>query len=486
MKNIKFIRRTICLLSFSLLLGSCEKFLEESPKDLVATSNFYQTEEDAISAVNGVYSWLGAYNLGYGGNTAGIYHSTFWLIQGLVSDELYSQRLGFPDLEALGVLAHNSETASVLEVWRMHYKVINFANIAIERVPLINMNTTLRTRLVNEAKFIRGLLYFNLVRMFGSVPLVLTEDGPMQPPRASVDDIYAQIVTDLTDAEALPPNYLVGNGKGRATSGAAKAALAKVYLTMGDHPKAASKAWEVIETNQYGLFDDFEDVWKYENRNGKETVFAVSFGDGGGTISFWEVAAFNVHLLPTELMNNIPEISNTQGWYHTTQALYDAYDPSDERRDVTLMTEFTKPDNSVVTLDKIYVQKYWDKEANPTTSPSESDYPVIRYSDVLLTYAEARANIDADLTEANLYLNKTRNRANLGDINPTTKPAFFEALLDERQREFAVEGHRWFDLVRLGKLAEKVQEAKNITIGPDRNLFAIPLRETDLNPNLLP
>ncbi len=484
MKNIRFIKRTLCFLSFPILLGGCEKFLEENPKDLVATSNFYKTEADAISAVNSVYSWLGAYNLGYGGNTAGVYHSTFWLIQGLASDELYSARPGFPDLEALGNVVYNSENASVLEVWRMHYKVINYANIAITKVPAINMDPTLRTRLVNEAKFLRGLLYFNMVRMFGSVPLLLTDSEPMQPQKESVANIYAQIIKDLQDAEALPPSYPAGNGKGRATSGAAKATLAKVYLTMGLHQQAADKAWEIIQPGGvYGLFDDFADVWKYENRNGKETVFSVSFGDGGGKISFWEVAAFNVHLLPTELATHIPTITNTQGWYYTTQALYDAYEPNDERRDVTLMTEFTKPDNTVINLDRIYVRKYWDQVANPTTSPSESDFPVIRYSDVLLTYAEAKGALE-DFTTANLYLNKVRFRANLTDVNPQNKPDFVKALLEERQREFAVEGHRWFDLVRLGKLIEKIQEAKNITPSTDYYLFPIPLREVDLNPNL--
>src|SRR5690606_20734930 len=123
-------------------------------------------------------------------------------------------------------------------------------------------------RLVNEAKYLRGLLYFNLVRMYGSVPLLLTDKEPLQPEVASVEDIYNQIIQDLTDAEALPVSYTAGNGKGRATSGAATATLAKVYLTLGEYEQAADKAFDVIEDPQYGLFDDFADVWKYANRNG--------------------------------------------------------------------------------------------------------------------------------------------------------------------------------------------------------------------------
>ncbi|UJH90623.1 RagB/SusD family nutrient uptake outer membrane protein [Antarcticibacterium sp. 1MA-6-2] len=200
-----------------LLLGmftSCSDFLEEDPQNQVATSNYYTTQQDAIAAVNSIYGYLGSYNAG---NTAGVYHSTFWVTLGLASDEMLSNQLGTPQFDQLANFSHNAENAAILEIWQMHYKTIYLANIAIERIPLIEMDEDLRERLVDEAKFLRGLLYFNLVRMFGEVPLLVSEDSPLNPEVATVEEIYSQIVQDLSDAKNLP---MVGEiQRGRATVG---------------------------------------------------------------------------------------------------------------------------------------------------------------------------------------------------------------------------------------------------------------------------
>jgi len=480
MKKIKY---TGWVMLLTLLLStSCKDFLKEDPQNVVAQSNYYSNEQDAISAVNSIYAWLGSYDFTYG-NTAGIYHSTFWITQGLTSDEMDNNQIGSPDLDQLATFSFNSENGSVLEMWKIHYKTIFSANIAISRIPGINMDATLRNRLVNEAKFIRALLYFNLVRMYNEVPLLLTENEQLNPEVSSVDKIYAQIIQDLTDAENLPANYPAGSGKGRATSGAAKSLLAKVYLTRGEYQKSSDKALEVINSKQYDLWDNFADVMKLSSRNGKEIVFSVGFGDGDGAISFWEVGQFNVRLLPAELSKEIPGVTNTQGWQVATQNLYDSFSSDDSRKAATFLTQFNKPNGSTVKLSKIYFQKYWDQAADPTAGGSKNDFPVLRYSDVLLMYAEANAQLgNTDI--ANTYLNKVRNRANLTNVNLSAKDELLGAILLERRKEFACEGQRWFDLVRVNKLAEKVTEAKNITPAADFNLFPIPLRERDLNTNL--
>ena len=483
MKNSKqYIKKLIGVLFIGATLFSCKDFLVENPKDRVALNNYYATEQDAVSAVNSIYAWLGAYDFTYG-NTAGIYHSTFWVTQGLVSDEMNNNQLGTPDLDQLATFTANSENGPVLEIWRMHYKTIYAANIAIERIPAIDMDETLKNRLLNEAKFIRGLLYFNMVRMYNQVPLLLSETVPLTPEVATVADIYTQIIKDLTDAENLPASYQAGSGLGRATSGAAKALLAKVYLTHGEYQKCSDKAIEVINSKKYQLWENFADVFKLSSRNGKEAIFSVGFGDGDGAISFWEVGQFNVRLLPAELSKEIPGISNTQGWQVATPHLYNTYASEDSRKEATFITQFSKPDGSVVKLDKIYFKKYWDAPADPTAGGSKNDFPVIRYSDVLLMYAEASAQLGKN-TDANTYLNLVRNRAKLASVNLSTKDDLLDAILLERRKEFACEGQRWFDLVRTNKLAGKVQEAKNITPSSDYNLFPIPLRERDLNPNL--
>ena len=156
------------------------------------------------------------------------------------------------------------------------------------------MDPVLRTRLVNEAKYLRGMLYFDMVRMFGSIPLVLKEIEPLTPTIVTPDEIYTQIIQDLSDAEELPQNYPPGNGRGRATKGAAKAMLAKVYLTRGEFDKCAAKCNEVINLNEYALWEDFADVFKLSSRGGKEAIFSVGFGDANGAIIFWDVRSHRI------------------------------------------------------------------------------------------------------------------------------------------------------------------------------------------------
>lgn len=493
MKNIiKHTRQATLYILLGVFIVSCSDFLEEDPQNNVSQNNYYATEQDAVSAVNAIYSYLGSYNLdGLGpfpGNTAGVYHSTFWVTIGLASDNLMNNQAGAIQNDQLATFSYNAENANFLEMWRVHYKVIYLANIAIERIPGIEMGEELKNRLVNEAKFLRGLMYFNLVRMFGEIPLLTEETGPLQPDVAAVDAIYDQIIVDLTDAEALPPDGSIQEG--RATRGAAKALLSKVYLTTGDYQNAADKAREVIDSGTYGLWDDFADVFKLANRGGKEAIFSVGFGDAEGAISFWEVGQFNVRLLPVELSTERSQVSNTQGWQIATQDLYDAFTANDERKDVTFMTEFLNDSSKVVTLDNIYIKKYWDEAADPTAGGSVNDFPVIRYAEVLLIYAEAQAQLD-NFDDANDYLNMVRDRAGLGDVNITDLGTFKEAILEERRKEFVAEGKRWFELVRMEKLDEKVHAAKDDeyeaaipALGPNYYVFPIPQGERDVNPNL--
>lgn len=479
MKNVtNEIKRILCVLLLGLFAISCEGFLAENPQDKVTETNYYTTEEDAISAVNSIYAYLGSYSAG---STAGIYHSTFWITTGLASDNMHNNEAGAVQNDQLDTFSYTAENSNLLEIWRMHYKTIFLANTAIERIPDIEMDSALKNRLVNEAKFLRSLMYFNMVRMYGSIPLLLGENEPLRSEAAGVDEIYTRIIEDLTDAEALPED---GNiQEGRATKGAAKALLSKVYLTMGDYEQASVKALEVIESNNYELWDDFADAFAIANRGGQEAIFSVGFGDAGGAISFWEVGQFNVRLLPAELTRERSNVNNTQGWQHATQNLYDQFGAGDSRRNVTFMTEFMGDDGNTITLDNVYIQKYWDEAAEPNAGNTNNDFPVIRYAEVLLIYAEAQAELN-NFGVANDYLNMVRNRAELTDVNITDIEAFREAVLLERRKEFVAEGHRWFDLVRTGELEEKVQQAKGINVNQDHYLFPIPQREKDNNPNL--
>ncbi|RNI22679.1 RagB/SusD family nutrient uptake outer membrane protein [Rufibacter latericius] len=484
---LKILRKLGLAILVLLSLPSCQDFLEEDPKNFVAVTNYYRNADDAVQAVNAIYAYLNSTSTV---STAGVYHSTLWVTAGLASDELLNQHPFAPDLDQIATFSHGPQNAALLEIWAMHYKAITVANIAIERIPGIQMDQALKDRLLNEARFLRGLLYFNLVRMFGSIPLLTKEVEPLTPAVATPDEIYTQIIADLTSAEALPLSYPAGSGKGRATQGAAKTLLAKVYLTRQEWDKAAQKAKEVIDSNQYALWEDFNQVFKLANRNGKEAIFSVGFGDQGGAISFWEVGQFQVRLLPTEL--SAEGVENAQGWQIPTMQLFNTFDFNDRRKEVTFLTEYINRSGAVTPI-RPYIQKYWDRAMEPKGNGSENDFPVLRYADVLLMYAEANNELgNAALTHE--YINLVRKRARFdGTTYRTTVPDYVgltkeqmrEAILKERAMEFVAEGHRWFDLARTKTLETLVPLAKpGVVPAAKHYLFPIPQRERDLNPNL--
>ncbi|MEQ9440850.1 MAG: RagB/SusD family nutrient uptake outer membrane protein [Cyclobacteriaceae bacterium] len=468
---------SLAFLLVGLCFTACEDFLKEDPQDRVAQDRYYQTEEDAVAAVNSIYANLGSTSSG----PEGVYHSTTWIAAGLASDNLKNMQQGALANDQLGTFSWNAENSSILTIWRIHYKTINLANIAIERIPAIEMDETMKNRLVNEAKFLRGLMYFNLVRMYGKIPLLTSEASALNPEVSEITAVYAQIISDLQSAEALPLDGDIQEG--RATSGAAKSLLAKVYLTTGDYENASATALEVIQSGKYELWENFSEVFKHTSRNGKEAIFSVGFGDGGGAISFWEFGQFNVRLLPPELTQARDIVTNTHGWQVATPELYNAFSSDDARKEVTFMTELLDDEGNVVTLSEFYIQKYWDEEAEPNAGDSQQDFPVIRYSDVLLTYAEAQAEL-GNFAEANTYLNMVKTRANLPAVSINNAEDFEAEVLLERKKEFVAEGHRFFDLVRTGTLEEKVMEAKDIQVNPIYYLFPIPQRERDVNTNL--
>lgn len=478
--NIK-IAGILTVLAF--LAPSCKDFLEENPKDRIATSNYYSSEQDARSAVNAIYSHLNSQS---GDTFGGVYHSNFWIAIGLASDEMFNNQPGAVDAEQLSNFTYSPDNGIIFDVWKQHYKAITLANIAIDRIPAIQMDETLRARLVNEAKFLRGLLYFNLVRMFGEIPLLIHEVEPLTPEASSVDAVYGQIIEDLTDAESLPAEQM--DGRGRATSGAAKAILAKVYLTLKDYEKSAAKSLEVIDSGLYGLWDDFADLYRIGNRGLNEAIFSVGFGDADGSIIFWEVGQFHVRLLPAAL-TTASITSNTHGWQVPTTDLALSYSAQDERGPVTVFDEFNETVAGVpydVDFDRYYFRKYWDvtDAGEFTADKSSQDFRVIRYADVLLMYAEALNEL-GNSTDAHEYLNMVRNRAGLDDLAGLSQEAFRVSVLEERRLEFAAEGQRWFDLARTGTLEALVALAKpGVTPQPKHYLFPIPQRERDVNPNL--
>lgn len=488
------IRYSVIAVVLVLIATACSKLLVEDPKDQVFIDNFFETENDAISAVNSIYAILNSTSVGP--TFGGVFHSSYWVIQGLTSDEMENRIAGANDLDEMDQFNHKPVNSTAYDVWRNAYKGIANANFAIEGIPRVQMDENRKNRLLGEARFLRGLLYFDLTRMFGQIPLTLTLVDEVYPSKASVDALYGAIIADLEFAiTALPVDYPAGNGKGRATRGAARGLLAKVHLTRGNWQNCITLCEQIIQSGNYGLWANFADVFKIANVNGKETIFNIGFGTANNSITFWEVGQFNVRLLPRQLTGAIPGV-NAQGWQVANQHLYNSYDPLDQRRQVTFITRIQNTNGSVTEVEP-HIQKYWDKEAEPNAGNTENDFPYLRYADVLLMYAEALNELNNGPTAAAYdAINAIRKRARfdgtqeqnvLPDLSGLTYNQFKDSLLTERRKEFVAEGQRWFDLVRFDKIVEAVNAAKPwANPQPFHRLFPLPQEEIDLNQKLLP
>ncbi len=473
-------------------LLSCNK-LAETPNSIIVTSQFYKTASDAVSAVNAVYSTLDSDPA----SDFPIYGRNLNLLTGNGSDDqVFSPSNTNPDVRALGTATYVASNDRVKKNWQQHYYGISRANVAIDNIANINIDTTLRSRLVREAKFIRALLYFNLVRLHGDVPLILHDPttvdvSKLKVARAAKEDVYAQIIADLTDATNLPATYTASN-KGRATSGAAHALLAKVYATRQNWQAALTELQQVITagtlpgaTGVYGydLFANYLDVFQQATKNGKEHIFSVQFGTNLGAInstqylSSTNFGAFN----PAVYAGDLP-----------ADGLYQIFDPTDARRGVTFYTSlYNAATGATVNFGQARFAKFIDFSLSPLNSQAQSgiNYTVLRYSDILLLYAEVQNELNgAPTDDAYTAINKVRNRASLPNLTTGLSQADFrDSVFLERRKEFVQEGQRWFDLARRGGTylvdalhvlpAKAAASAKN-------NLYPIPQSEIDLNPQL--
>lgn len=277
----------------------------------------------------------------------------------------------------------------------------------------------------------------------------------------------------------LPLTY-TGADKGRATKGAATAFLAKVYLTREDWPNAALKAKQVIDSGVYDLWANYSDAFLINNKNGKEAVFEMQALGGG----FGEGSFMQGYMRP-----NFDRVNNIAGFGDdpVTKNLYETYTAADKRRDVNIrLYSATSTPAAPASVDyPAYVYKYLDPSATANGEGS-NNFPIIRYPDVLLMYAEALNEQAAGNVEAFNAINKIRIRAGLAVLPSTlTQAAFRDAVLLERRLELAFEGHRWYDLVRTKRLVSAMKAQNPTIVVTDKNyLFPIPQTERDANPNL--
>ena len=261
------------LLTFLSVFSSCS-FLDEKPTDRLVVDNFYSSAKDAQAAVDAIYAQL---------NT--IYQRLMYLLADLPTDDM-KNGLGMPNpfLQNLEYLRIDSQNTFVRDMWVNCYAGISRANAAIENIPKITMDEVLKNRLIGEAKFMRALYYFNLVRFFGDVPLITKLEiiNDAMGPRIPKEQIYQLIITDLSFAETNLPlrKDYTSKEEGRVTKGAAKILLGKVYLTKAEFAKAKDKLAEVVEnenTYGYGLQSNYADNWNPAKESGIEAVFYLEY-----------------------------------------------------------------------------------------------------------------------------------------------------------------------------------------------------------------
>lgn len=474
------------------LLGGCEDdFLSPTPLDQVTVGNFYRTQADVDKAVSGVYAGMQSWPEDIytflsevrSNNYIGVFHD--------------AQR-DWWDITTFDV---KPESNTLQSVWGNLYQMINRANTILERIDEIPFNDPeLKPRYVAEVRFLRAFAYFQLVRLFGRVPLItesITPEKGTEIGQSEPEEVFAFIVEEMSEAiEQLPPAY-TGADVGRVTEWAAKGILARVYLTMAGCPfeqagtldEAGALLKEIIDQEgSYVWFaDDYADLFG-EDADNQHYLFEIQFVSGG----FGAGSSFPVAILP----NVSEEIAPFGGSVSANRLalsddLLDSYADPDVRFDVTIDTFYVTNSVPADTGNTPYYQKFLDANENILDRGDWGvNFPVLRYTDVLLMYAEVLAEqAGAPTAEAVGILNRVRNRAGLESIQPASKEEFDQALLKERRLEFAAEGRYWFDLVRSCRAVEVMNDwfaatDQDIQINENHLIYPIPQSEIDIFPGL--
>jgi starch-binding outer membrane protein, SusD/RagB family len=483
--------KTLIFLIVIFVANSCSDFLEKPLQGQLTQENFPTTAEDAVLATNAVYHIL-RFNL---------YHQGLFPILDIMSDD--GHKGSNPDDAAATVgpydtFTHIPTEGNISRWWNTLYEGVKRANVVIELVPGIGMDETLRGRYVAEAKFLRALFYFDLVRAWGDVPLITGTTPTLGLTRTDASAIYDLIVADLMAAvEVLPEkSEYAAKDTGRATRGAARALLAKVYLFRQDFANAEKYALEVINSAQYSLEPNFSNANSEAGEYGVESVFEI------GAMRFENIDNGGNQYANVQGVRGTP--NRGWGFNRPTLDLQNSFEADDPRLDSTviylgevldgikILGDGATPDemldgNSNVVQIECYNQKVWTPGDNVPTQFGHNRR-ILRYADVLLMAAEA-LNQNNKPNEALTYLNQVRTRARMGndgilpDITEMDKDALDDLIFDERRHELAMEGHRFWDLVRTGR-AEAVLGPLGFVTGK-HELLPIPQSEIDLSEGVI-
>lgn len=458
-----------------LVLSSCQGILDKEPIAILDAGSFFQSEDDAIQAINAAYQPLLFNNAN---------NNFYWAFGVITGDEAITGGDGSrPGLTELESFTYTPRTEEFNTFWKVQYQGISQCNLVLDNLDKVDMGSALRDRITGEALFLRSYYYFLLAQVFGDVPLFTSLAPPdeLKVPRTPVEQVYAQIEGDCERAAALLPESYPAADMGRATKGAAYALAAKAYLYEGKWEQAVEQTGKIKALGIYDLMADYQDNFREETQNNAESV--------------WEIQHTNLELGVGNFINQwwFSKKVEGYGFAEVTQEYFDSFEPDDPRREFTIAKNnddyFGVVYKNSFSATKFSPRKYLQADSTLTQkADGDINYTAIRYAEVLLWEAEALNELgQVEAAQAPLELVRARARAQAADpasalppVTTTNQEEMRQAIRHERAVELGFEMHRFFDLVRWGIAAETLpgfQSGKH-------EVFPIPQTEMDLNPEL--
>ncbi|SDY61114.1 RagB/SusD family nutrient uptake outer membrane protein [Hymenobacter psychrophilus] len=443
-----------------LLTAGCQNYLDVTPPSNLVEDSYFATTGEVETGVINIYSTL-----------QDIPAAEIQL------SELRSDNMAPNNFEGDWANIENfTETPSsefVTTFWRNSYYAIGRANLVLKYLNNVT-DADKKARFEGEARFARALMLFNLVRLYGDVPLplstVLNSDTDVLR-RRPVADVYAQILLDLQAAEGLLPVTWEATGTGRATKGAARALLAKVQVTRGDYAAAKTTLETLLAAGTYQLLPSYATVFAPGNELNREIIFAIRYK----TASNGEGQGFSYDFSKDGATRGLKGLTDLQALFVTADA---------ERRNTSLTG----------TGATAYVNKFPDAANTGARRDAGTDWIVLRYGEVQLLYAEVLNQLNGPTAAALVSLNAIRKRAGVPEYTLATlgtKASFQAALETERRLELAFENYRWYDLLRWNKAIEamtahfKAVGRPNVTVPAFRLLYPVPQREIDVSKGVI-